>query len=132
MSFKIKSYPTFFMENNCIDTTADHDVYLNVKTNKHYIHCRDKNGCSKQEDIGCMVEVQLEGPLFEHDCTECVFLGRHPEIPVDLYFCKQGGSYPTVIARRGNKGADYTSGLVFAVMEPLKIAKRLAEERGLL
>ena len=46
-------------------------------------------------------------PAFEHDCDECVFLGRYEDH--DLYLCPQGGM-PTVVARWGNDGPEYTSG----------------------
>lgn len=69
-------------------------------------------------------------PKYQHDCDNCVFLGQHSEY--DLYYCPQGG-HPTVIARYGNKGEEYTSGLSFAEkIEPLKIAKKLSIEKGLI
>jgi hypothetical protein len=46
---------------------------------------------------------------FCHDCTQCQPLGRFQEY--DLYFCNQGGFGPTVIARWGDAGHEYTSGL---------------------
>jgi hypothetical protein len=74
-------------------------------------------------------------PRFEHDCEKCVFLGRLglPEGYYDLYFCEQGRDFPTVIARFGDDGPDYNSGLAAADQDPaLRVAKRLAEEKGLL
>ncbi len=89
-----------------------------------------------------------EKPFFDHDCDRCVFLGRvtkerpesfHHDILAlkwqlfDLYFCKQEVGGPTVIARYGNKGPDYLSGLVAAEHEPLLVvAKMYAQEKGLL
>jgi hypothetical protein len=54
-------------------------------------------------------------PQYTHDCDKCIFLGIHrngDEIS-DLYYCKQNIGAPTVIARFGNYGADYTSGMSF-------------------
>lgn len=69
-------------------------------------------------------------PQFEHDCTRCIFLGRWETY--DLYFCPQG-PFPTVIARFGNDGPQYASGLASAEHIPsLGEAKRRATERGLL
>lgn len=59
-----------------------------------------------------------EKPLYTHDCDTCQFLGSytslmHPgdrQVMVfDLYVCKN-----TVIARYGNEGSEYASGLPFA------------------
>ena len=49
---------------------------------------------------------------FIHDCKRCVDLGVYIDdgIEHDLYFCEQFG-VPTVIARYGNSGGDYISGL---------------------
>lgn len=73
----------------------------------------------------------MEAPRYIHDCENCVFLGQHDEY--DLYFCKQGCDADTVIARYGDEGARYTSGLPLArVLPELAEAKRRAIERGLL
>jgi len=94
-------------------------------------------------------------PRFQHDCDQCVFLGRaehtisiHPGFmpsdedfdgvfelaskkDVDLYFCKKGPW--TVIARYSDDGPDYVSGLQLADRTPdLKIARRMAQAKGLL
>lgn len=54
----------------------------------------------------------LKGPVFLHDCEDCVFLGHYEEH--DLYFCpKEAGSEGTVIARWSGNGPDYASGLPF-------------------
>lgn len=47
-------------------------------------------------------------PRYQHDCAMCVYLGQYNEY--DLYYCAQAG-VPTVIARYGNKGPEYTSGM---------------------
>lgn len=71
-------------------------------------------------------------PLFTHDSPCCTFLGVHDGY--DLYWCDQGHSLPTVLARYGNEGHEYKSGMLFADrgLEPhLVEAKRRAVERGL-
>lgn len=45
---------------------------------------------------------------YKHDCETCAFLGHYNEY--DLYYCSQGGT-PTVIARYGDEGPEYTSGM---------------------
>ena len=65
---------------------------------------------------------------YKHDCSDCVYLGKYRDC--DLYFCAHGGSIPTVVARYGNKGYDYISGLD-SELAPLVEAKRRAEIRGL-
>lgn len=88
-----------------------------------------------------------EKPLFDHDCTKCVFLGRcaqeRPEeehkgiaalrfVGWDLYFCPQHG-LPTVIARFGHQGPDYVSGLAAGDAIPvLGEARRRAQRKGLI
>lgn len=53
-------------------------------------------------------------PIWEHDCTECTFLGRvgTVEEPVDLYTCAGHEVFPgyrTFIARLGDEGGQYSS-----------------------
>lgn len=67
---------------------------------------------------------------YVHDCDECKFVGVYKEH--DLYFCK---NEPTVIARYGNEGYEYSSGLVFAEKDgskPLYEAKKNAIRLNLL
>lgn len=45
---------------------------------------------------------------YKHDCETCKFLGHYNEY--DLYYCSQTG-LPTVIARYGDDGPEYTSGM---------------------
>lgn len=66
-------------------------------------------------------------PRYEHNCNHCKFLGQHEEY--DLYYCPQGGN-PTILARFSDKDQDYTSGVGFKHIEPLKVAKRLADAFG--
>lgn len=60
-------------------------------------------------------------PKFKHDCTSCVYLGHFEDH--DLYYCPND---PTVIARFGDEGPDYGSGLPFAET-PLA---ELSEDQG--
>ena len=46
-------------------------------------------------------------PKFEHDCGKCVFIGHIAGR--DIYTCPQSG-IPTIVARVGDDGPDYTSG----------------------
>jgi hypothetical protein len=79
-------------------------------------------------------------PRFHHDCDRCTFLGHHDtnEGPFDLYHCTQT-YFPTVIARYGDKGPEYASGLFAAkaMLEsgkrdhPLAVAFSRAQELGL-
>lgn len=70
-------------------------------------------------------------PLYKHHCANCTYLGdweykgqRH-----DLYHCPQLG-IPTVIARYGDEGPAYTSGMS-SPYPALVEARRRAIERGL-
>lgn len=47
-------------------------------------------------------------PRYQHDCKSCRYLGEYNEY--DLYYCANS-IVPTVVARYGNHGADYTSGM---------------------
>ena len=72
---------------------------------------------------------------FQHDCDRCVSLGTfsHEGRDYDLYSCDQGSLGNTVIARYGNEGSEYFSGLWFAESNPtLGEAKKRAIEKGLL
>ena len=65
--------------------------------------------------------------LFKHDCDKCIPLGvikGH-----DLYFCAQHGC-ATVVARYGDNGEDYYSGL--SNMGVLNIAQVIAIQCGLI
>lgn len=52
-------------------------------------------------------------PRHRHCCRGCTFLGRYGEF--DLYHCNQAIGGPTVLARFGDDGPDYNSGIVFAL-----------------
>lgn len=68
---------------------------------------------------------------YKHDCDCCNFLGHYEEH--DLYYCSQDGGIPTVIARWGNDGHDYSSGLSFVNHIPvIAEASRRAIDKGYL
>lgn len=68
-------------------------------------------------------------PKFEHDCKKCRFLGPNKKDDHDLYFCWQT-ELPTVIARYGNYGHEYKSGMAAAhVDQELGEAMKLAAEQ---
>ena len=73
-------------------------------------------------------------PIYTHDCNACTYLGQyeHEGTMHDLYFC---GSHErgTVIARFGDDGPDYCSGLAFAErgIQPYKEALDRAVAKGL-
>jgi len=70
-------------------------------------------------------------PLYQHNCTDCVFLGVY-EDRIDLYWCAQGGVIPTIIARYNSDPGDYISGFPFRVHYPeLMEAYNLAKAKGL-
>lgn len=77
-----------------------------------------------------------EQPLYDHDCSSCVFLGvglTADQRAYDLYFCEQGHLVPTVIARGSSDPHDYTSGFVLAFVDPvLREALERARKRGLI
>lgn len=73
-------------------------------------------------------------PQFKHDSTCCVFLGRyiHGVTNFDLYYyCAQQGM-PTVLARYGDMGHEYSSGFTLGNDGPRAEAMRRARQRGLL
>jgi len=69
-------------------------------------------------------------PKFKRNGADCTFLGHFNNH--DLYYSDQAG-LPTVIARYGNDGDQYTSGMTFVGTVPeLTKAHELAKERGLI
>ena len=51
-------------------------------------------------------------PYYTHDCDKCIYLGGYvddKEKVWDLYCCSMG--HPTIIARYGNEGSHYVSGI---------------------
>ena len=73
-----------------------------------------------------------EAPLYAHDCDRCTFLGRFDMAgdTYDLYYCPQT-SFPTVIARYGNEGWEYFSGMKSSNLSLVE-ARQRAEKAGLL
>jgi hypothetical protein len=79
------------------------------------------------------------GPLYRdspNHCENCVFLGTYVgtyEERADLYFCRQGGNYPTVMAVYSSEPGDYASGIHFRELIPeLKRAYEIAAIKGLI
>ena len=67
----------------------------------------------------------METPRFEHDCDQCVFLGRfeqEPGIDHDLYFCRAAGE--RLISRWGADPTD-TDGFRVAFLRSEGGANRL-------
>lgn len=60
--------------------------------------------------------------LYKHDCDKCIYLGpAHDSVDgyfVDLYWCGSA-NMPTVIARYGDDGPDYKSGIGAAKDNPI-------------
>ncbi len=77
--------------------------------------------------------MDLPAKTFTHDCESCVYLGNHTEggSLYDLYHCGQGNWNPTVIARWGNEGYQYLSGLGMNHTGPLVEAMNRAKAKGL-
>jgi hypothetical protein len=86
--------------------------------------------------------IAMRTPKFAHDCEGCTFLANGHAIfdgvvrRYDFYHCgTQLHGWPTVIARYGNEGPEYLSGLEIARLcapeEPLGVAFALAREKGL-
>jgi hypothetical protein len=81
-------------------------------------------------------------PEFLHDCDTCVYLGKYVTEGehFDLYYHpeRRGSNMATIIARFGNEGAEYLSGLESGRSSnipetyPLREAYRRAVARGLI
>lgn len=69
-------------------------------------------------------------PEYKHDCSKCTFLGKFEEY--DLYYCDK--SLPTLIARYGDEGPQYSSCPVSmdSGLKPLRAAKAMAADQDLL
>jgi hypothetical protein len=74
---------------------------------------------------------------YKHDCNKCVYLGSYSFCKkdlwkkYDLYFCGQGGTGNTLVARYGDEGPEYLSGLT-SPEEPLEEARHIAKREGLM
>ena len=76
----------------------------------------------------------MDKPTYQHDCATCVFLGDYLDAGhlYDLYVHNDyPASFKTVIARWGNEGAEYTSGLRSSLPVLIEAEKR-AREKGYL
>ncbi len=80
---------------------------------------------------------EVTQPQYIHDCGRCIFLGAYRDlsgVEYDLYVCKRSFSVSgsgTIIARFGNEGPHYTSGLPFiGQSSPLTAAAKLALAAG--
>jgi len=77
----------------------------------------------------------MSEPIYAHDCQNCIYLGVYnlkengKKIPHDLYYCHS--ERPTVIARYGNNGEEYQSGINCELPELIE-AKKRAKDRGLI
>lgn len=78
---------------------------------------------------------ETASPKWKHDCPYCKYLGAAPDIDgsqMDLYVCERQVT-KTVLARYGNQGHQYLSGLTAAASDPhLAEAKRRAIAQGFL
>lgn len=75
-------------------------------------------------------------PIFKHEgCDRCVYLGPYGDdeasVTHDLWFCDQASRVDTVMARYGDLGWEYHSGLGSS-LPPMREAERRARALGLL
>lgn len=93
------------------------DLILIVLAEKQPAHTLlgNKACCDLYDKLDAIRSTMID-PLYEHDCDNCKFLGRYRQnsqgAPYDLYFCPTADS--TVIARYGDDGPDYVSGMIAA------------------
>jgi hypothetical protein len=59
----------------------------------------------KHKNLYAHVFITSDEVRYKHDCNSCIFLGQY--YAYDLYFCPSG----TVVARYGNRGYKYSSGI---------------------
>lgn len=75
--------------------------------------------------------VTVEKPTYQHSCSGCTFLGSYRPADdglYDLYYCPQG-HIPTVLARYGDSGPSYVSGMDSPI-PTLQEAQKRAVQRG--
>ncbi len=99
---------------NRSDEPARHEVYRGINDGSQKPR-ESADAIYSAEDILQWFVEQPGMPRFEHDCSTCVFLGRHRR--ADLYVCP----YPehmaeSVIARYSSEGSDYASSPASIVM----------------
>ena len=63
---------------------------------------------------------------FTHDCDHCKPLGQF--MKYDLYYCDKG--FDTIIARFGDEGWEYISGIDHTIEPAIKVAKLMAQLEG--
>ena len=107
------------------------DTYnLTIWQNKQIIHQEDVAEVAEvtPKFVSLIIKKLLEPARYTHDCDKCYYLGRYEDN--DLYYCSKS-SLPTVIARYGDEGWKYSSGMIFAnkdISMPLYEAKQRAIE----
>ena len=97
-------------------------VFLGTVTNAQTILVTD--------EVASALTAHVEGTASIADLHKA--LGVKPPEVWDLYFCKKGRAWPTVIARCGDEGGNYKSGITAALYDTeLALALKLARSRGL-
>lgn len=80
------------------------------------MNCTTKSGLKMTDKIDIETIRGQTVTNYNHDCERCIFLGVYSVITsqrvivTDLYFC-EAQARPTVIARYGDEGHQYHSGL---------------------
>jgi hypothetical protein len=105
--------------------------------------CTEKGECENCKGSG-EIEYKLsevteeDGPIYEHDCKNCVFVGNledDKKIEYDLYYHPKQSSIDseTVVARFSDNPSDNISGMVFSKDKHsvLYYAKLLAKKKVL-
>lgn len=95
-----------------------------IKDGKVYITLAQDRGSIPESD---------DTPQYKHDCSACLFLYRTMMSgqSYDVYFCASIPAFPTVIARYGDEGHMYLSGLGSSI-EALADAEKYCRKIGLL
>lgn len=119
--FDVRDLPAEYREGNDLNADAGRKDAIRAAIDDDYF--KDWNRDEPGTDVR----------RFEHDCAKCTFLGQFGDY--DLYHClKQGPEFPTVIARWGDDGPEYNSGMVQADCHTdprLVEARKRAIARGL-
>lgn len=124
--------------NCCVEANSEEEanIKMSVGPISRSLNREGVTLLSEREDVECAI-ITIK-PNYKHDCEHCTFLGQWSELiytsggktltyDYDLYHCDS--NYPTVIARYGNDGPDYQSGLIGADCVPcLREAKHRALE----
>lgn len=101
---------------------TDHDLTLRVKLDD--VTCPGCRGAfpeepEKPKQVDHDAQKKQTRRVYEHDCDLCVHLGQTTVNGTehDLYYCPNPAG-KSVIARYGDDGEDYISGLAFTTLEP--------------